>query len=68
LNPFVSFVRSLEEKHPDRDICVVIPDLILPHWYEGALHNNRGTFLRIALRAQCGDRVVVINTPFHMHD
>lgn len=53
---------------PDRDVAVVIPDLITSHWYEGLLHNNRGTFLRMILRAQCSDRVVVISTPFHLRD
>ncbi len=66
--PFVKFVRELSEKHPDRDIAVVVPDLIVRHWYEGILHNNRGTFLRMLLRAQCSDRVVLIGTPFHLHD
>jgi amino acid transporter len=68
LNPFLEFIRKLEVDHPDRDICVVIPDLIVSHWYEGVLHNNRGAFLRLILRAQCSDRVVVIHTPFHLHD
>jgi hypothetical protein len=68
LNPFVQFVHKLELEHPDRDICVVIPDLVMSHWYEGALHNNRGAFLRVLLRATCSDRVVVISTPFHLHD
>jgi len=68
LSPFVGFVKELEIKHPDRDIAVVIPDLIMSHWYEGVLHNNRGTFLRMMLRSQCSDRVVVITTPFHLHE
>ncbi len=68
LSPFLEFIRKLEVEHHDRDICVVIPDLIVSHWYEGALHNNRGAFLRLILRAQCSDRVVVIHTPFHLHD
>ena len=68
LAPFVDFIKQLEAEHPDRDIAVVIPDLIMSHWYEGLLHNNRGTFLRMILRAQCSDRVVVIGTPFHLRD
>jgi amino acid transporter len=68
LNPFVGFVKKLSAENPDRDIAVVIPDLIMSHWYEGILHNNRGSFLRYVLRAQCSDRVVVIGTPFHLHD
>ncbi len=68
LSPFVGFVKELEIRYPDRDIAVVIPDLIMSHWYEGVLHNNRGTFLRMMLRSQCSDRVVVITTPFHLHE
>jgi hypothetical protein len=68
LAPFVDFIKQLEIQHPDRDIAVVIPDLIMSHWYEGLLHNNRGTFLHMILRAQCSDRVVVISTPFHLRD
>ncbi len=68
LSPFVDFIKKLEVEYPDRDIAVVIPDLIMSHWYEGLLHNNRGTFLRMILRAQCSDRVVVISTPFHLRD
>jgi amino acid transporter len=67
LIPFVEFVKGLEVKHPDRDIAVVVPDLIMTHWYEGLLHNNRGTFLRMMIRGQCSDRVVLISTPFHLH-
>lgn len=68
LAPFVDFIKQLEVRYPDRDIAVVIPDLIMSHWYEGLLHNNRGTFLRMILRAQCSNRVVVISTPFHLRD
>ena len=26
LSPFLEFIRKLEAQHPDRDICVVIPE------------------------------------------
>ena len=66
-SPIVEFVNGLERSHPDRDIVIVIPDLVLNHWYDGVLHNNRGGFLRALLRTRCGSRVVVVNTPFHLH-
>ena len=65
-SPFVDFVNGLERAHPDRDIVIVIPDLVLNHWYDGVLHNNRGAFLRALLRARCGSQVVVVNTSFHL--
>ncbi len=66
--PFVDFVAALAAEHPERDIAVVIPDLIMSHWWEGLYHNNRGSLLRAMIRARCTDRVVVISTLFHLHD
>jgi len=64
--PFIDYVLELEGKHPDRDVVVVIPDLVLPHWYESLLHNNRGTFLRTLLRLRGSSRTVIVNTPYHV--
>ena len=49
-NPFVEFVQRLERDNPTQDIVVIIPDLVMTHWYEHILHNNRGAFLRTLLR------------------
>jgi len=64
--PFVDFVLRLSHDNPKRDVVVVIPDLVMNHWYENILHNNRGAFLRTLLRLRCSSRVVVVNTPFHL--
>ena len=66
LQPFVDYVAQLERDHPERDIVVVIPDLVLDHWYEGILHNNRGLFLRTLLRRRCSSRVYIVDTPYHL--
>jgi hypothetical protein len=66
--PFVDFVNKLDREHPDRDVVVVIPDLVMNRWYEGFLHNNRGAFLRQLLRVRCSSRVVVVDIPFHLRD
>jgi amino acid transporter len=68
LSPLVEFIKNLEAEHPARDIAIVVPELIMSHWYEELLHDHRGALLRMVLRAQCSDRVVVISTPFHVHD
>jgi hypothetical protein len=68
LEPFVGFVNKLEADHPDREIAVVIPDLIMNHWYEAILHNNRGTFLRTLLRNRCSSRVVIIHTSYRFSE
>jgi len=64
--PIVGFVKQLEAENPTRDIAVVVPDLVLNHWYERLLHNNRGARLRAALRASCSARVVIIQTAIRL--
>jgi len=66
--PLVRYVEDLRDRHPDRDVIVIVPDLVVRHWYHRFLHNNRGTVLRALLRLRGGPRVVVVNTPFYIED
>ena len=66
-NPLIDFISKLANENPGRDVVVVIPDLVMSHWYEGILHNNRGTLLRTLLRIYCPSRVVV-DTRFRLQD
>ncbi len=66
--PLIDFVLELRDANPRRDVVVIIPDLVVTHWYQGLLHNNRGAILRTLLRLRGGPRVVVVNTPFYLHD
>ena len=64
--PLVDYVEQLRDRHQDRDIVVIVPDLVVSRWYHRFLHNNRGTLLRGLLRLRGGPRVVVVNTPFYL--
>jgi amino acid transporter len=64
--PFVEYVELLRDQNLDRDIIVIVPDLVVHHWYHAFLHNNRGAVLRGLLRLRGGSRVVVVNTPFYV--
>lgn len=66
--PLIQYVVQLRDDHPDRDIVVIVPDMVVPHWYQRFLHNNRGTLLRSMIRMRGGPRVVVVNTPFYLTD
>jgi amino acid transporter len=66
--PLIDYVENLRDRHQDRDIVVIVPDLVVKRWYHTFLHNNRGTVLRQLLRLRGGPRVVVVNTPFYLHD
>jgi amino acid transporter len=64
--PLIDYVEQLRDGHPDRDIVVVVPDLVVRHWYHAFLHNNRGMVLKGLLRLRGGARVVVVNTPYYL--
>jgi amino acid transporter len=66
--PLLDFVLKLRDDNPGRDVIVVIPDLVVAHWYQAFLHNNRGAILRTLLRLRGGPRVLVLNTPFPLRD
>jgi hypothetical protein len=66
--PLVDYVEQLRDRHPDRDVVVIVPDLVVRRWYHAFLHNNRGTLLRGLLRLRGGPRVVVVNTPFYLKE
>jgi len=66
--PLIEYVEKLRDNNPDRDIVVIVPDLVVHRWYHAVLHNNRGTVLRSLLRLRGGPRVVVVNVPHYLKD
>lgn len=66
LSPMVDFVLAQEKEHVNRYIAVVVPELVVRHWYENILHNQRANLLKIALLVRGNQRIVVINIPWYL--
>jgi amino acid transporter len=66
--PLIAYVEQLRDANRDRDIVVVVPDLVVRRWYHALLHNNRGIILKGLLRIRGGTRVIVVNTPFYLSE
>jgi amino acid transporter len=64
--PVVRFVLDLSEKHPDRRIVVVIPELVEDRWYEYFLHNQRGRLLEWTLLVRGNERIFTVSSPYHL--
>lgn len=60
LRPAMRYVRSLGPA-PDHSIVVLIPELVVNHWYEAVFHNQCGSRLKAALRDI--PWVVVVDVP-----
>jgi amino acid transporter len=66
--PIVDYILELEKKYPDRQIAVIIPELVEKHWYHNFLHNRRATWLKAALLMKGNRRIVVIDVPWYLDD
>ncbi len=65
-NPLMGFIDELEVKHPDRQIVVLIPSLVVRKWYQYFLHNQRALLLHAALRLRADPRVITITIPWYL--
>lgn len=66
--PIVQFILELSKKHPDRNIIVVIPELVENRWYEYFLHNQRGRLLEWVLLARGNERIFAVTAPWYVGD
>ncbi|MGB6130764.1 MAG: APC family permease [Acidobacteriaceae bacterium] len=65
LMPLLEFVLAEEKQHGDRHIAVLVPELVVRHWWEALLHNQRSSLLKLMLLVRGNQRIVVINIPWY---
>src|ERR1700733_10644298 len=66
INPLMDYILELEEKNPGRKVAVLLPELVLRHWWENALHNQRVQLLKLLLLLKGNQRIVVVNIPWYL--
>jgi len=64
--PIIQFILDLSKQHPDRNIVVVIPELVEDRWYEYFLHNQRGRLLQWLLLVQGNERIFTVSAPWYV--
>ena len=67
ITPIVEYVLGLAEQNPEREISVIIPELVEKHWYQYFLHNQRAAWLKAALLRRGSPRIAVINLPWYLN-
>lgn len=58
------YVRDLEPDGRERVVTCVIPEFVLPHWYEQPLHNQTALIVKAALLFERG--VVTVSVPYRL--
>ncbi|NYF81162.1 APC family permease [Granulicella arctica] len=66
LMPLVEHILQLERDQPDRQIAVLVPELVVKHWWQTPLHNQRAQLLKLLLLLRGNQRIMVINIPWYL--
>jgi amino acid transporter len=66
INPLMDYILELERKNPGRKVAVLLPELVVRHWWENALHNQRVQLLKLLLLLKGNQRIVVVNIPWYL--
>ncbi|WP_217430296.1 APC family permease [Sphingomonas bacterium] len=62
--PILELVRKIDEATPGRSVAILIPELVIRHWWERLLHSRRASRLRRALLDHAGARLMVVSSPW----
>jgi amino acid transporter len=66
IQPLVEYVLQVERENPGRHVAVLVPELVVRHWYQNLLHNQRANVLKLLLLVKGNQRILVINIPWYM--
>jgi amino acid transporter len=66
VKPVVEYAMQQQIAHPDRNITVLVPELVESHWYHYLLHNNRPEAIRALLLFNGNQRITVVSIPYHL--
>jgi len=64
--PLMEYILKLEQDNPDRKVTVLLPELVVRHWWENALHGQRVQLLKLLLLVRAKQRVIVVNIPWYL--
>ena len=68
LAPVVDYILKVEQETENHNICVLVPELVVRHWWENLMHNRRADLLKVLLLMRGNRRIVVINIPWYLED
>jgi amino acid transporter len=66
VQPVVEYTLKIEAENPHRQIAVMVPELVVDHWWQNLLHNQRAQVLKLLLLVKGSQRILVINVPWYL--
>lgn len=62
--PVLEYIRDIRRSSPRDIVAVYVPEYVVTHWWEAALHNQSALRLKVRLRFEPG--VIVTSVPLRM--
>ena len=62
--PLLRLVERIDADTPGRSVAIIIPEMIMRHWWQRLLHGRRAARLRAALLERAGPRLMVVTSPW----
>lgn len=66
MEPLVELVHEIENREPERTIAILIPEMVMLHWWDYFLQSYRTRNLRSVLFKEGSSRTVIIDVPWHV--
>jgi amino acid transporter len=66
LQPILDYIHEVESETDHQKICVLVPEMMVKHWWEGLMHNHRASLLKVLLLVKGNPRTFVINIPWYL--
>ena len=66
ISPLMDYILRLETENPGRKVAVLLPELVVRHWWENLLHNQRVQLLKLLLLLKGNQRIIVVNIPWYL--
>jgi amino acid transporter len=66
ISPLVEYALKMEQEQKGRTIAVVVPELVVRHWWQYVMHNQRAQLLKLLLLVKGNKGIVVLNIPWYL--
>jgi amino acid transporter len=66
LQPLVDYILHICTADEAQRVCVLVPELVVRHWWENVMHNRRADLLKVILLMRGRRNIVVINIPWYL--
>lgn len=68
VTPIVDYVLDLSARNADREIAVIVPELVEHKWFHYLLHNQRAQGLKALLLLKGNQHITTMNMPWYLKE